>query len=1068
MNKIRLLLIYTALPLFCAMIFGSPAYGQGGGNTQKRTVSGMVTDENDNPVSGATVIVQGTTTGTTTTAGKFTIQVTPASILEVKFLGYKTAEVKVGTQTNLTIKLETTSETIQDVVVTALGMTRERKSLGYSVGDIKGEAFEKVRELNVINSLAGREPGLIISQTAGGPSGSSHVEIRGSSMLTGNNQPLYVVDGMPIDNTNFGSANKDGGYDLGDGISSITPDDIENISVLKGPAASALYGSQAGNGVIMITTKKASSRKGQSLGVEINSTTTVEQQLTRFDDVQYIYGQGSNGRIYGTIDDRSNSSKSWGPKIDKNLKIWYFDNVLRPYTISNHGIEDFFRLGVTANNSITLNKIYKDAGIRLSYSDLRNRDIVPNSGMNRSTFTVRTNTKIGRKIDVDVKVNYVYEKVNNRPALAGDRNNEGKNLSSLPSTYDLYLLRDNYKDEEGKYYNWNGDVNRVNPYWTINEMSNTSKKNRLISSASISYKITDKLKFKLSGGADITEFSFEDFAPISTPSHESGYLKTQTNSNRTINADAVLTYSTNLGKNMSLVGTAGLNLYRVDNFQTTITGKDMAEPEIKKINSFSDKTIVESPYQRQINSAYAMVNLGYKNFAYLDVTVRADNTSTLINNTYVYPSVSGSFIFSELLPSSVSKILSFGKVRASWAEVGNDTSPYQMSLNYALYPHPVGGVSSGQISNSTVPNRDLKPTRTRSWEVGTELYFLNKRIVLDFTYYSQTSRDQIRHVNTSISTGYSTALLNSGVLTNKGIEIKLNTIPVKTKNWQWDLGFNFARNSNKVHSLGESQMYEVENAEWVGAAGVRVMAVVGEELGTIMGKDYKRNENGDIIVDPTTGIPSVSDNYTALGNAHWKFTGGMYTNVRFKNWNLSAIFDIKVGADLYTSTMRGTYSSGRSKKTLKGRDGWYQSEEGRLAAGLETAAWNPTGGYLVDGVVQVKNDDGTISWAPNTRYCNPESYWNFISNNIPQFFVLDNSYVKIREMTLSYSFPRRMIGKALDGLTLSFVARNPLIIFKNVPNIDPDSNYNNGNGKGIEYGSLPSRRSFGFNINLKF
>ncbi|MCB6683014.1 TonB-dependent receptor [Alistipes finegoldii] len=434
----------------------------------------------------------------------------------------------------------------------------------------------------------------------------------------------------------------------------------------------------------------------------------------------------------------------------------------------------------------------------------------------------------------------------------------------------------------------------------------------------------------------------------------------------------------------------------------------------------------------------------------------------------MYPSVSGSFIFSELLPSSVSKILSFGKVRASWAEVGNDTSPYQMSLNYALYPHPVGGVSSGQISNSTVPNRDLKPTRTRSWEVGTELYFLNKRIVLDFTYYSQTSRDQIRHVNTSISTGYSTALLNSGVLTNKGIEIKLNTIPVKTKNWQWDLGFNFARNSNKVHSLGESQMYEVENAEWVGAAGVRVMAVVGEELGTIMGKDYKRNENGDIIVDPTTGIPSVSDNYTALGNAHWKFTGGMYTNVRFKNWNLSAIFDIKVGADLYTSTMRGTYSSGRSKKTLKGRDGWYQSEEGRLAAGLETAAWNPTGGYLVDGVVQVKNDDGTISWAPNTRYCNPESYWNFISNNIPQFFVLDNSYVKIREMTLSYSFPRRMIGKALDGLTLSFVARNPLIIFKNVPNIDPDSNYNNGNGKGIEYGSLPSRRSFGFNINLKF
>ena len=1066
MNKIRLLLMSTVCVVCCAMIFGYPVYGQEA--SQKRNVSGVVVDENGKPVNGATVVVKGTTTGTVTNAaGKFTIQATSTSVLEVKFLGYESTEMKVGAQSNLTIKLKPTSEKIEDVVVTALGMTRERKSLGYSVGDIKGEAFEKVRELNVINSLAGREPGLIISQTAGGPSGSSRVEIRGSSMLTGNNQPLYVVDGVPIDNTNFGSADKDGGYDLGDGISSINPDDIENISVLKGPAASALYGSQAGNGVIMITTKKAKARDGESLSVEINSTTTVEQQLTKFDDVQYIYGQGSNGRIYATMDDRSNSSKSWGPKIDKGLNIWYFDNVLRPYTISNHGIEDFFRLGVTTNNNITINKMYKDAGIRLSYSDLRNSDIVPNSGLNRSTVTLRTNTKVGRKIDVDVKVNYVYENVNNRPALAGDRNNVGKNLSSLPSTYDLYLLRDNYKDEDGNYYNWNGDVNRVNPYWTINEMSNTSKKNRLISSATISYSITDKLKFKVSGGADITRFNFEDFSPISTPSRESGYLKTQDNDNRTLNADAVLTYNTRLGANLSLVGTAGVNLYRVDNFQTSITGKDMSEPDIKKINSFADKTIVESYYQKQINSAYAMLNLGYKDFAYLDATVRADNTTTLVNNTYVYPSVSGSLIFSEFLPSSVTRILSFGKLRASWAEVGSDTSPYQMSLNYGLYAHPVRGVSSGQISNSTVPNQYLKPTRTRSWEIGTELHFLNKRIAFDFTYYSQISRDQIRNVNTSVSTGYPTALLNSGELSNKGIEIKLNTIPVQTKNWQWDLGFNFARNSNKVLSLGDSEMYEVENAEWVGAAGVRVMAVVGEQLGTIMGKDYKRNEYGQIIIDPNTGLPSVSDNYTTLGNAHWKFTGGIFTNLRFKNWNLSAIFDVKVGADIYTSTLRGTYSSGRSKKTLAGRDEWYRSEEERLAAGVESAAWTPTGGYLVEGVVQV-NDGGVISWVPNTRYCNPESYWGFIANNIPQFFVMDNSYVKIREITLSYTFPRKMVGKVLDGLTLSFVARNPLIIYKNVPNIDPDSNYNNGNGKGIEYGSLPSRRSFGFNINLKF
>ena len=346
--------------------------------------------------------------------------------------------------------------------------------------------------------------------------------------------------------------------------------------------------------------------------------------------------------------------------------------------------------------------------------------------------------------------------------------------------------------------------------------------------------------------------------------------------------------------------------------------------------------------------------------------------------------------------------------------------------------------------------------------------FSNDRESVDVTYYDQTSRYQIRLVNTSINTGLSTAILKSGVLGNTGIELKINTVPVSTKDWKWTLGFNFARNSNKVLSLGDANMYEIENAEWVGTAGVRVMAIVGQQLGTIIGKDYLRNENGEIIVDPSTGLPSVTDFYTILGNSHWDWTGGINTSLRWKNLSFNAIIDIKVGADIYSQTMRSTFSSGKAKETITGRDGWYRSEEQRLSQGLEPAQWTPTGGYLVQGVNKVTNPDGTITWAPNERYCDPEKYYSFLANNIPGYFTMDNSYVKIREMSLTYNFPKKLLGEALQGLSLSLVARNPLIIYRNVPNIDPDSSYNNSNGKGIEYGSLPSRRSLGFNLNVKF
>ena len=1006
-------------------------------------VAGVVLDAHGQPIIGASVVIKGTTIGISTNVdGSFGLQI-PASVkdpvLVVNYLGCEPQEIAVGSRADFRITMVESAVALDNVVVTALGIKRQEKALSYNVQQVKSEDIVTVKDANFMNALNGKVAGVQINSSAAGVGGAARVVMRGAKSLYKDNNALYVIDGIPMSNVSFGS-NDDGlqgNYMGSDGVADINPDDIENISVLKGPAASALYGSQAGNGVIMITTKKASSRKGQSLGVEINSTTTVEQQLTRFDDVQYIYGQGSNGRIYGTIDDRSNSSKSWGPKIDKNLKIWYFDNVLRPYTISNHGIEDFFRLGVTANNSITLNKIYKDAGIRLSYSDLRNRDIVPNSGMNRSTFTVRTNTKIGRKIDVDVKVNYVYEKVNNRPALAGDRNNVGKNLSSLPSTYDLYLLRDNYKDEEGKYYNWNGDVNRVNPYWTINEMSNTSKKNRLISSASISYKITDKLKFKLSGGADITEFSFEDFAPISTPSHESGYLKTQTNSNRTINADAVLTYSTNLGKNMSLVGTAGLNLYRVDNFQTTITGKDMAEPDIKKINSFSDKTIVESPYQKQINSAYAMVNLGYKNFAYLDVTVRADNTSTLINNTYVYPSVSGSFIFSELLPSSVSRILSFGKVRASWAEVGNDTSPYQMSLNYGLYPHPVGGVSSGQISNSTVPNRDLKPTRTRSWEVGMDLRLWQERLTLDITYYKSNTNKQTFQIPISGSSGYSSMVVQSGCVQNKGVEAVLG-VKLRSGDFSYNASFAYTLNRNKIKSMvpyyttldGQvGSLNQITKSNIDGGAASFLLRE-GGTMGDLWTKNViKKDEDGNYLVNAGGKLEIVALSQK-VGSVLPKYTLSMNNDFRYKGFRAGFQLHARVGGKVLSATQAYLDGYGVSKASAEARD---------------------NGGIPVN---QGKVDAET--W-----------YTTIGTGKVYSHYIYNATNIRLQEASIGYTLPKRWF-RDVCSIDISLVGRNLWLIYCKAP-FDPESASSTDTYyQGIDFFMQPSLRSYGFSVKLNF
>lgn len=1023
----------------------------------QHVVSGTIEDA-DGPLIGASVLVSGTTRGTVTDMdGNYSIEAEQGETLEFSYMGYATQRIEV-TSSTINVTMTEDTEVLSEVVVTAMGIKRDRKALGYEVGEVKGEEFTKAKEVNVANSLAGRVAGLVVQGTAGGASGSTRVQLRGTTEISGNNQPLYVVDGVPLDNTNFGAAGKEGGYDLGDGISSINPDDIESMSVLKGPAAAALYGSRASHGVILITTKKANTG-GEKWSVEYNGTLTFDSQLSKWDNVQQVYGMGSDGKY--NVDAVSNTNKSWGPKSDSGLLLTYFDGQQHPFTIVPDNTANFFQMGLTANNTAVVSMQTGKTGIRFTYSDMRNKDILPNSKMSRNTLNLRANTSLG-PVDLDFNVNYTHEDVTNRPALGDDKSNVGKNLMTLSTTYDQAWLQ-NYADVYGEYQNWNGmDPYNVNPYWDINKNKNQSYKDLVRMNGKIVYNIIPQLKIQATVGAEMNRFEFSDFKYPTTPGYEAGRLQNSFFNNKMFNAEVLAIYQDTWG-DFDFTATAGANVYNVSNKTTINTGTDMSIREVVAMSSFEEQSVEEASYRKRIVSVFGSVNLGWRHMLYLDATVRGDKSSTLPsgNNLYVYPSVSGSWVFSELIQRN-RKVLPYGKLRLSWAEVGSDTDPYQLSLRYAKSQFGYPGYTIASIYGNTIPNADLKPTRTRSVETGFETKWCNNRISLDFTFYHQISRDQIISMATSNASGYGYQMINAGAIQNQGFEITFGSRLVQTKDFSWDLNFNWSKNTNKVLALvdGTTELTLAE-ATW---CKTYVAAIEGEEYGAICGPALARNEEGRVIVDKN-GMPTYTTEAKVLGNAQWDWTGGICTTLRYKMVSLTALFDVKVGADLYSMSERASFESGKAIETLEGRADWYRSEEERMAAGVTTSNWVATGGYLVDGVID--NGDGT--YRENDIYVNPEDYWMEVSRNTPELFIFDNSYIKCRELTLSLDFPKEWLDKkgVVKHVSMSFVARNPFIVWKNIKDIDPDAQYNTS-GLGLEYGSLPSRRSYGLNFNIKF
>ena len=1036
----------------------------------KITIKGVISDSQEEAVIGATILEkENTGNGTTSDLdGNYTLTVSPEGTIEVSYLGMKSQEIAVNGKTVIDIVLLESSTDLDEVVVTALGIKRESKALGYAVAEVKSDALTAGREANVMAALSGKVAGIDISGTSAGPSGSTRVLIRGNSQLSGGNIPLYVIDGVPMDNTQLGevSGKWGEGYDFGDGLSSLNPDDIESVSVLKGASASALYGSRASNGVILITTKSGKNKKG--LGIEFSSNVSMVKLLSKFDDYQRVYGQGRGGMPpMTTADSQGTSSLAWGAKLDPDYDIMIYNGQYKAYANIEDNILSFFRTGSTLTNALSLDGGGDKSTFRISVSDMRNNDIVPNSDMSRTTIMMRGDAQLSPRFKMEGRVNYTLENVNNRPALADSPNNIGLSVIGLAPNFNQAWLGQSYKDDYGRYTDWNGgNIYRINPYWSINEMTNRSTKDRIMGHLQLNYHFTPHLSIQGKAGTDTYEFKTTIYMPQHTPNYSNGQMSESLVNVSENNFEALLKYNNRFGEKFDLSAFAGGNIRMNNSKSFTNVGKGEVDSSLESILNYTGYELTHSHYRKQVNSMYGALNLGYDGYAYLDFTLRNDVSSSLHrdNRSYTYPSVSGSFIFTNFFEIN-NKALSFGKVRASWAKVGGDTDPYQLNLNYSLYPYTLNDNPLGQIGSSIIPNQFLKPTSTYSHELGLDLRFWRDRLKFDFTYYNQSTKDQIMSLPTSSATGYSAAMINAGEISNKGIELAFTAIPVQTRDFEWSSTINLAKNNNKVVSLHEDVAdYELSAARWANAF---IYASEGQAYGNIVGRAFKRDPEGNVIFN--NGLPTYTESVQVLGNGTYDFTLGWGHSFNYKGITLGILFDMKWGADIYSMSSAIAHVNGTAKATLEGREGWYNSEEQRLAANAEIKDWTPTGGFVGKGVKEVVDAAGNITYVVNDVFVNPYDYWNNLLDNTAEPFIYDASFIKLRELNISYALPARTIKKTpFQSVSFSFFGRNLLTLYDSVKNIDAESNYNSSNGQGFEYGSLPSRRTFGFGINVKF
>lgn len=1013
----------------------------------QKTITGTVM-ENSAPVPGVTVAVKGTTKITQTNAeGKFSISANPTDFLVFTMVGSARQEILVGNQVTINVTLKSSDSEIGEVVITALGIKREKKSLGYGVQEVKGETLVSAKEPNLANTLSGKIAGLQVVRSSDGPAGSSKILLRGSNSLTGSNQPLIVVDGVPIDNFT-GAA--DNGYwnrslDMGNGIADINPDDIETLSVLKGPSAAALYGSRAGNGVILITTKTGRAQDG--LGITVSSSYGMSNIFTN-PEVQNSFGQGDAGVYNAAL------TTSWGPKATGQMVTNWDGKQIGLATYDN--VDNYMQQGANMNNSISFQQVYKGASIYTSFNRLEDEGIVPGTKLLRNNITARAVSKFGAndRWVTDTKIQYSNTKANNRP-IGGRDNSSAYTLYMLPRSMDVTGFKA-AKNAAGNMLWFDGAGSQINPYWSNENNLNQDSRDRFIVNGSVKYNFTDWLNAEVKGGADLYTTSSRSNVFSGSPIAATGRygMGKQTFSETNFSTLISARKDNLVGKFGGMLSVGG-NLMQTDFSSLSSSVGLLVVPNLFSLNNgVGPAGVSEGVSKRRINSVYGSAQINYDGYLYLDATVRNDWSSTLSkeNRSFFYPSVSLSYVFTDMLSqmgATMPNWFNFGKLRASYAQVGNDLAPYQLYNTFNIGKDPNGNTTAGR--NNVLLDPSVRSELIKSLELGTEMKFLQGRIGLDFSFYKTNATRQLIDLPMDALSGYTAKKVNAGDIQNTGFELVIDgKVLGKPNGLNWTTSFNYSRNNNTVEELSEG----VTRYGLGGFDDVSVLAVVGQRYGEIYGTKYSRVKDktspffNQVLLN-ADGIPTRDPEIVKLGNQQATALIGFTNNFEYKGVGLSFLVDARLGGEIFSATHVAMQASGTSNVTAPN--------------GLRES-------FIVPGAVS----NGSGGFVANTKQVTPQQYWRGIAtaNNlgISEANIYDASNIRLRNVQLSYSISRKYLANTpIKNAKFGVSCNNVWLIKSHMNGIDPESVYaTSGNATGFENAGLPTMRTFLINLALGF
>lgn len=1036
--KTKFTRICTSFVLFFALTLS--AYAQ--------QISGTVTDENGVPLPGATVLVQGTSNGVSTDFdGNYSISASQGDTLVFSFVGYSSQSVVVGSSSTVNVSLEP-DNALEEVVVTALGVQRNTKALGYSVTNVEGDEISANPSTNAINALQGKVAGVNITGSAMGAKGSSRVVIRGSSSLTGNNQPLYVVDGITINNNNLGAAGMWGGTDFGDGISSINPDDVASVTVLKGGAAAALYGSRASNGVIIITTKNGLGSEG--LGIEINSTTQFDMLNTSLWDTQTTYGAGSLGAApSNSTSAMDNMWSAWGAKMSGQL-VPQFDGVSRPYVYSDNK-DKFYQTGTTYSNTISFSTANENGNTRFSLTNLDNDDISPNSSLNRNQIGVNTSQQLGDNLRVDANMKYILEDQSGNPRLSDGPGNANWIINNYAPSMDVNWAKGpngDGRNDDLTEYRATPSIYIQNPWFAQNYYINDAEKERFIGSINARLDLTDFLYIRGRVGTDRYDLHRTTSEPYGTGYKPQGGINHYKLAFQQLDADFFLgTDNLSLTDQVSLTAFVGIGSNIVKSESLSINGNDFIVPSLVSINNVKAKSAGYGFSEKQINSAYGSAEFGYNDWAYLTVTARNDWFSTLslagknAPNNDLYTSATLSLVLSDAFDLGD---ISFLKLRAGYSQVaGGADSPYRLNLTYGIVGQGHLGASLGQINGGQIPNTEITPFEKNETEFGFDIRMLDNRLSLDATYYDNETVGDIVGVSASATSGFGSALANLGEINNSGVELLLKYKPVVTDDFAMEVSLNYTNNESKVVATndtgGNISLDEPRDRN------LRVTHIVGEKYGALFGTSFQRDSQGRIVHETSRGypVPVIVNNRKILGFGVPPQQIGIGASFRYKDFNAGFLIEGKSGGQIYSGTNNRLIGYGLHKMTVP-------------AGGREA-------GMVPDGVLE----DGSVI-TTSLDYAQQEAYWGRY-NDAAEAGIRDSDYMRLRQLSIGYNIPSSALeGTFIQSASVSLIGKNLFFLSNDVENVDPESAYNSNNSQGLEFSGMPVPRTIGFNVNLKF